>query len=89
MGLSVRGTFRNGAAQPIETVEGREGQQVIITFLEETPALSPSHDGEGDTEKDEWDELIDRCSVDTGITDWAEQHDHYLYGLPKKEDRHR
>ncbi len=26
---------------------------------------------------------IDRIAVDTGITDLADQHDHYLYGLPK------
>ena len=33
-----------------------------------------------------WDELInliDRCTVDSGITDLAEKHNHYLYGKPK------
>lgn len=27
---------------------------------------------------------IDNIAVDTGIKDLAENHDHYLYGLPKK-----
>jgi hypothetical protein len=27
--------------------------------------------------------LIDKMDIDTGITDLADQHDHYLYGLPK------
>lgn len=33
--LSVKGTFEDGVAQPSEPVEGREGQSVVITFLEE------------------------------------------------------
>jgi len=37
------------------------------------------------TEEDTWDSLdIDAISVDAGIEDLAENHDHYLYGLPKK-----
>ena len=34
---------------------------------------------------DPWDDLnIDEISVDTGIEDFAENHDHYLYGTPKR-----
>ncbi|MFQ5456093.1 MAG: hypothetical protein ACE5EA_07825 [Nitrospirota bacterium] len=34
---------------------------------------------------DPWDNLnIDKISVDTGIEDFAENHDHYLYGNPKR-----
>ncbi len=32
--LSVKGTFRDGVALPTEAVEGVEGAQVIITFLD-------------------------------------------------------
>ncbi|MBF0399064.1 MAG: hypothetical protein HQK78_19980 [Desulfobacterales bacterium] len=33
---------------------------------------------------DPWDKLsIDDVAVDTGIEDFAENHDHYLYGTPK------
>lgn len=33
---------------------------------------------------DPWDNLnIDEIAVDTGIEDFAENHDHYLYGIPK------
>lgn len=36
-------------------------------------------------EDDPWDCLnIDEIAVDTGIKDFAENHDHYLYGIPKK-----
>lgn len=35
--------------------------------------------------EDTWDSLdISAISVDTGIEDFAENHDHYLYGLPKR-----
>jgi len=27
---------------------------------------------------------IDKIAIETGIPDLARQHDHYLYGLPKK-----
>lgn len=30
--------------------------------------------------------LIERCQMDTGITDLAHQHDHYLHGTPKREN---
>ena len=30
--------------------------------------------------------LIDRCQMDTGITDLAHQHDHYIHGTPKREN---
>jgi hypothetical protein len=35
--------------------------------------------------QDPWDSLGDNA-IDLGINDLAEQHDHYLYGVPK---RHR
>lgn len=80
--LSIKGTFQNGVAQPIQPVEGHNGQPVIITFLDEgmTDERS-SAEGEG------WEaltELVDACAVETGISDLARQHDHYLYGKPKK-----
>lgn len=34
---------------------------------------------------DSWDNLrIEDIAVDTGKTDFAENHDHYLYGTPKR-----
>lgn len=38
--------------------------------------------------KDDWDELgelLERCQIETGIPDLAEQHDHYIHGCPKRE----
>ena len=81
--LSVRGIFKNGVAHPAEPVEGREGQPVIIMFLEEP--LAGLITSEEDTAWDALAQLVEDCAVETGITDLAHQHDHYLYGKPKKE----
>jgi hypothetical protein len=80
--LSIKGTFQNGVAQPIEVVSGREGQTVIITFLDEVPQLESTDDQDSG-----WDQLlkiVDRNTMDTGVEDLATQHDHYLYGKPKQ-----
>lgn len=80
--LSVKGTFQNGFAQPDEPIEGRNGQSVVITFLEED-----NHSQSSFTEDSAWDileQLVDKCAVETGITDLAYQHDHYLHGKPKQ-----
>ncbi len=70
MMISIKGTFQNGVAQPIEPVSGREGQTVIITFLEDETATPTTDDPSG------WDQLmqiIDQNTIDTGIEDLAHQ----------------
>ena len=79
--LSIKGIFKNGTALPLEKVDGHDNQPVIITFLtgKET----------GFDEEDDWNvlnQLIESCAVKTGIGDLAHQHDHYLYGAPKKDE---
>ena len=80
---SVKGTFRDGVARPLEPVgEEREGQEVIITFVDEEQNLSASADNGA-----QWDALavlLDDCAVDIDVPDLAQEHDHYLYGKPKK-----
>lgn len=102
--LSVKGQFQNGIVIPLAKIEGREGQEVIITFLEDS--LSPPPQETSPTAKkgtvmngnlpvnkpaDELDDdplmkLIAECAMDTGIGDLAHEHDHYLYGTPKRGD---
>ena len=35
--------------------------------------------------RDDLGDLLERCQVSTGISDLSYQHDHYLYGIPKRE----
>jgi len=37
--LAVKGMFQNGVAAPLQVVEGRDGQEVIITFCKIAPTL--------------------------------------------------
>ena len=80
--LSVKGTCHNGVARPAEAIGGHNGPAVIITFLEEDALpLQPT------TNTAAWDalqQLVEDCTVKTGMSDLAHQHDHYLYGKPKQ-----
>lgn len=58
----------------------------IMEQAEEEMHLPPSVSSEEEFEEDPWDALdFDTIAVKTGISDLAENHDHYLYGLPKRE----
>lgn len=75
--LSVRGTYRNGTVELAETIDKPDGQAVIVTFLEQVPAIA---------ESDAWtelDDILNECQISTGINDLAHQHDHYIHGAPK------
>ena len=40
---------------------------------------------EAEQQPDAWERLdIESIAIDTGIADFAQQHDHYLYGTPKR-----
>ncbi len=74
--------FEDGVAKPAVEVVGRNGQAVIITFFE-----PPQDADEEELPDGAWDELmkaIEECQMDTGIPDLAQQHDHYLYGTPRR-----
>ncbi len=99
--VSIKGKYQNGVVRPDEPIADREGQKVIITFVEEeTEAISS--DSSNEEEKTEpirsddleaareagWDQLmalIERNTIDTGIEDLAYQHDHYIHGQPKQD----
>ena len=34
---------------------------------------------------DEFDQIIEECQMNTGISDLSYQHDHYIHELPKQE----
>lgn len=80
--LAVKGVFEQGQARPVRRIQGREGQPVIITFLDE-PA-EPLDAAQFDTDNG-WQSmvnLIDSCAVETGVRDLAHRHDDYLHHTP-------
>ena len=70
---TVEAIYENGVFRPVQRVDIKEGQRVEIQI---------KSDGETDPAFD----LAD-IAMDTGITDFAENIDHYLYGLPKQSER--
>jgi predicted DNA-binding antitoxin AbrB/MazE fold protein len=80
--LSVKGVFQNGVVRPVQPVEASEGQSVIIIFLDE--GVTSSWLSADESAWDALSQLVEECAVETGITDLAHQHDHYLYNKPKK-----
>jgi hypothetical protein len=56
-----------------------EGKEVVITLPDESESENQSG----------WKRLltvIEENQIDADITDLAHQHDHYLYGAPKRKD---
>ncbi len=90
--ITVRGKVEEGKILALEPVdEAFEGQEVTI-FIDEKPngvTNSEAGDLSGAEIRSGWKRLrkfLDENRIDTGITDMAHQHDHYLYGTPKRED---
>lgn len=90
--ISVKGKIEKGKILALEPVdEAFEGKEVTITFDEK-----PNGGANGNKAKPSraeirhgWERLlktIKENQIETDITDMAHQHDHYLYGTPKRED---
>ena len=70
---TVEAIFENGVFRPVQRVDMKEGERVEIQII-------------SDDERDPAFDLAD-IAMDTGITDLAENIDHYLYGLPKQSEK--
>ena len=81
--LGVKGTYRNGVIELDGPLEVEDGDSVWVTPLPDRELLRPLEQIAVD-ENDTLGKLIERCQVNTGIGDLAHQHDHYLYGTPKR-----
>ncbi|MEW6254180.1 MAG: hypothetical protein AB1716_26315 [Planctomycetota bacterium] len=66
--MTCRGTVRNAKIELEPDVHLPEG---AIVKVEPLPSTDPADDLAAD-------------AVDTGLTDLATRHDHYIYGSPKR-----
>ncbi|MEC4986912.1 MAG: hypothetical protein SAJ37_17590 [Oscillatoria sp. PMC 1068.18] len=80
--LSIKGTFRDGIVQLNEYVEGYNGQEVIITFLETEIPPEPSINN---ADFEALMQLIEDFALERKITELAQQHEDYFYGMPHVE----
>ena len=78
---AIKGIIQNGVIHPDEPVTEQEGQSIVILFVENTSSSTFMNEATWD----ELDRLLEECQIDTGISDLAHQHDHYIHGTPKRE----
>lgn len=78
---SVKSICHNGTIEVPEGYGQRDGQSVIVTFLEEEKQEEDIADEAFWTELDS---IIQDCQISTGIEDLAANHDHYIHGTPKQ-----
>ena len=80
--LAVRGIYEKGRARPLSRVRGRDGQPVIITFLEESGEAERNAEVQTNVAWQAMTQLIASCTVETGVRDLAHRHDAYLHHTP-------
>jgi len=83
MTTTVKAIYEQGALKLAEPIELEEGAQVDVIVIAHKP-----ENGNQPSDDHSWNalaELLKGCAIDTGISDLAHQHDHYLYGTSKKE----
>ena len=74
MSARVEAIFEDGRFRPLEPVDLQEGEHVQLTVASlRRQEVDPAAD-------------LSDLEVDTGISDFATNIDHYLYGLPKQEE---
>jgi hypothetical protein len=81
---TVSGTYQNGIVQLDEPLPEQDRQKVLITFLDEMLPL-PADSVSDESAWDQLTQLVQKSQVKSGVGDLAHQHDHYLYGTPKRE----
>jgi predicted DNA-binding antitoxin AbrB/MazE fold protein len=68
--MTTDAIVQNGLLVPKTPLALPEGKQVALHI---------------ETEEDDPLLWLAAHAVDTGVTDFAEQHDHFIYGTPKRE----
>jgi predicted DNA-binding antitoxin AbrB/MazE fold protein len=84
MTTNLKAIYEKGLLRLETTLPLPEGAEVDVTVT--------THEGDnGETSQkipdQSWDaltQLLAECAIDTGVPDLARQHDHYIYGIPKR-----
>lgn len=81
MKTNLKAIYENGVLRLEEPLPLPEGAEVDVSV-----SLAEIENGQHSQQTDAqgWDalaQLLNECSIDTGVSDLAQQHDHYLYGL--------
>jgi hypothetical protein len=74
--VAIKGHFDGKVFVPDEPVDFARGQKLILHI---EPAQEPPA-----TDGDAWDVLDSLTGTVEAPSDWSAQHDHYLYGTPRR-----
>lgn len=78
---SIQGSYR----QPVPIQSSKHQQDILTNFSLDVQRSTSITVQTGFPESaDAWDVLESLIGTIDGPTDWASQHDHYLYGTPKR-----
>ncbi len=72
--MTYRGHVKNGQITLDEPVSLPEGTKLNIEIVD-------SHEQEPTV----WEKLLELAGSVEGPSDWAENHDHYIHGTPRRE----
>ena len=67
--------FDGKVLRPEESVDLKQNVRYLVTIEDEEPITGQSL----------WDVLSEFSGKVDGPEDWSEEHDHYLYGIPKQQ----
>lgn len=87
MGQPLRVVFENGVFRPLEPVNLDERQVLTITLPQDLSAQSVPYPNGATSIWDEIDDILAAVPEEELAAlprDGSENHDHYLYGAPKK-----
>ena len=83
--VAIKGHFDGKVFVPDEPVDLPRGEAVVLHVQRaaELPAVSSNSTNGQD---DAWAVLKKMTGTVEGPADWSAQHDHYLYGTPKRPE---
>jgi predicted DNA-binding antitoxin AbrB/MazE fold protein len=84
MTTNLKAVYEKGVLRLKEPLPLPEGTQVDVTVTSTEADNGERSQGMEDRSWDALTQLLTECAIDTGVADLAQQHDHYLYGIPKK-----
>ena len=76
MSLTITATFDGTVLRPETPISLTPNARYVLT-------VEPA--GTAQEGRDAWDALSDLSGTVNAPEDWSREHDHYLYGVPKRE----
>jgi predicted DNA-binding antitoxin AbrB/MazE fold protein len=84
MTTNLKAIYEQGVLRLKESLALPDGAEVDVTVTSHEEDNGEQAKGMDDRSWDTLTQLLAESEIDTGVADLAQQHDHYLYGIPKR-----